>query len=129
MTAPEIERFARANSSRVVVVGVAGAADPHQVRDFLVEYSITFTTLVDHSDLGVTSHYGIGYWSAFWLLDPHGNRIGNQPHLFTTHTARQFLGEQQPQPDLALRAWDLPHLLAQAQATAEPAPLPSDRSG
>ena len=125
---PAIEQFARANSNQIIVVGVAGAADPDQVRDFLVEHSITFTTLVDR-DLAVTAHYGIGYWSAFWLLDPYGNRIGNQPHLFTTHTAHQLLAQQQPQPDLALRAWDLPHLSTQAQATTEPAPLPSDRSG
>ena len=92
------------------MVGIAGAADGDQVKDFLVEHSITFTTLVDHPDLAVTSHYGIGYWSAFWLLDPHGNRIGNQPVLFTAHTAHQLLAEQQPQPDLALRTWDLQYL-------------------
>ena len=31
---------------------------------------MTFTVLEDLAGLEVTAHYGIRYWSEFWLLDP-----------------------------------------------------------
>ena len=110
------------------MVGIAGAAHRDQVKDFLIEHSITFTTLVDYPDLRVTSHYGIGYWSEFWLLDRHGNRIGPQPDLFTTELAEQLLAQQQP-PESSPRTWDLRYLTTTQQGpTYRTGPLWSRRA-
>ena len=75
------------------------------MEDFLSEHGVTFTVLVDLPGLDVTAHYDIGYWSEFWLLDRYGNRIGNQPILFTTQAAEQMLSAGQTP-----RTWDIDYL-------------------
>ena len=55
-------------------------------------FGITFTTLRDGSPW-VTKHYGIEYWSQFWLLDQLGNRIGNEPALFSAGRVEELLAE------------------------------------
>ena len=55
-------------------------------------FGITFTNLRDRSPWA-TKHYGIKYWSQFWLLDELGNRIGDEPAPFSTSRAEERLAE------------------------------------
>ena len=57
----------------------------------------------------MTHHYNIGYWSEFWLLDTHGNRIGNRPTLFATDTAQQLLDNHHP-TNPKPNTWELQYL-------------------
>ena len=90
-------------------MGIADGYDTDAARDFLVTHSITFTTLSDTPDLFVTSHYDIGYWSEFWLLDTYGNRTGTRPLPFETELVEQLLPDTAPhQPSPT--TWDLGYL-------------------
>ena len=101
-------------------MGIAGAANPHDIRHFVIEHSITFPTLLDHPDLPVTSHYNIDNWSQYRLLDPHGNRISNQPALFTTQIAEHLLAQFLQPPHPVPRTWELRYLTNQEDATYAP---------
>ena len=90
--APMIEQFARQNSHRVTVIGINGSGASTDVKAFMSHFGITFTNLQDRSPWA-TRHYGIEYWSQFWLLDRLGNRIGNEPALFSTSRVEDLLAE------------------------------------
>ena len=91
------------------MVGISDGFSSDRLNDFLITHSITFTTLVDTTDLDVTSHYGIGFWSQFWMLDRHGNRIGDQPLSFDRPVAEQLLNHLTSSEPPA-RPWDLSYL-------------------
>ena len=59
------------------MIGINGQGTATDVDAFVAHFGITFTILRDRSPW-VTKHYGIRYWSQFWLLDKLGNARTDQ---------------------------------------------------
>ena len=74
------------------MIGINAHGTSSHVEFFVEHFGITFTVLRDRSPW-VTNHYGIRYWSEFWLLDELGNRIGDSPLLFNTDRVEELLAE------------------------------------
>ena len=74
------------------MIGINSLGTPTDVDAFVAHFGITFTTLRDRSPWA-TKHYGITYWSQFWLLDKLGNRVGDGPTLFSTSRVEELLAE------------------------------------
>ena len=74
------------------MIGINGQGTATDVDAFVAHFGITFTILRDRSPW-VTKHYGIRYWSQFWLLDKLGNRVGDSPTLFSTSRVEELLAE------------------------------------
>ena len=75
-----------------MVIGIDGQGTSTDVNAFVAHFGITFTILWDRSPW-VRNHYGIRYWSQFWLLDELGNRVGDGPTLFSTSRVEELFAE------------------------------------
>ena len=54
---------------------------------------MTFTVLKDLAGLEVTAHYGIRYWSEFWLLDPgNPNLLEHREPGYVHESRRRMFG-------------------------------------
>ena len=61
-------------------------------QSFVTSYGLTFTNLRDDTN-AVHRRYGSPSTSNYWLLDKHGNRVGDTARYFSTNGAESLLDD------------------------------------
>ena len=74
------------------MIGINVRSTSTDLKSFVSHFGITFTMLRDRPPW-VTDHYGIEYWSQFWLLDELRDRVGDNLTFFSVDRVEKLLAE------------------------------------